>query len=186
MSTDASGVQIPFEQYGGLVKTVSRIATEVLETATERTLTDITKTTTVTELREKVNISYVDIPQTYFASDVFYVALSTVILDANTNHIYESEQIGPIQCGFVDLRKVNPSDFLATQQQSDIAGRLISNITNLYPDLDLSPRSELRDLFVDPVAIELANSSVREWFARVSSSISALAQLDDSAPATSS
>jgi hypothetical protein len=179
ISTDPSGVNDPYVQYGGLVKVVNRVATEVIETATETTLSAYTKTTTITETQDKINISSIDIPRSYVGSDVFYVALSTVILDAATNHVYESEQIGPIQCGYVDLRKVNPSDFLAMQQQSDIAGRLISNITNLYPDLDLSPRTELRDLFVDPVAIELANSSVREWFARVSSSISALSQLDD-------
>ena len=180
VSTDYSGVDIPYEQFGDLVKVVTRVATEVVETATKTQIEDLEKTTTVVESRQKVNISSVDIPAAAFSNtDVFYVALSTVILDPATNHIYESEQIGPIQCGFVDLRKVTPADFPASQQQSDIAARMISNLTTLYPDLDLSPRSEMRDLFIDPVSIELANSSVREWFARVSSSISALTQLDD-------
>jgi hypothetical protein len=57
---------------------------------------------------------------------------------------------------------------------------MISEILSVYPDLDLTPRSELRDLFIDPVSIEIAEMSTREWFSRCASSISALAVLDDS------
>ena len=49
----------------------------------------------------------------------------------------------------------------------------------LYPNLDLTPRSEIRDLLIDPVAIELSNMSVREWFSRCSQSISAISQIDN-------
>ena len=34
-------------------------------------------------------------------------------------------------------------------------------------------------MFIDPFSIELASMSVREWFARVSESISAISQVDN-------
>ena len=77
------------------------------------------------------------------------------------------------------MKVVNPTDFPVLQRKEDIAGRLIAQINRQRPDLDLSPRSEIRDTVVDPVALELSNMSVREWFARVSTSISAISQVDD-------
>ena len=113
------------------------------------------------------------------ADQQFYVVLSSVVQNINDNHIYESNYSGPFTCGFVDLRQVKPTDFPYVQTKEAIATRLINATTLDYPDLDLSPRSELRDVLIDPVAIEIANQSVREWFARISSSISALATFDD-------
>jgi uncharacterized phage protein gp47/JayE len=138
-----------------------------------------TSTVTQTNTVMSTDFSSVDIPFTFVNSNVFYAMFSTVIQDPQTNALYESVQNGPLKGGFVNLRVVNPTDFPVLQRKEDIAGRLIGQITRQMPDLDLSPRSEIRDLFIDPFSIEVANMSVREWFARVSASISAISQVDD-------
>jgi Baseplate J-like protein len=142
------------------------------------TSTISTNTTTTTQLVMPVEYSAVSIPYSVINDQIFYALLSTVIQDPETNTIYESVQNGPLTCGFVNLQLASPADFLALQQKEDIAGRLIGQIIRQRPNLDLSPRSEIRDVLVDPVAIELASMSVREWFARVSTSISAISQVD--------
>jgi hypothetical protein len=109
----------------------------------------------------------------------FYAMLSTVIQDPNSGAIYESQQIGPVTCGFVSLNVVAPTDFLALQRKEDVAGRYMGHVYNIYPNLDMTPRKELRDLFIDPFSLEVSNQSVREWFSRVSVSVSALSQIDD-------
>jgi hypothetical protein len=180
-STDESGITIPYQQFGSLVSNVTRISREIFDsssTSVEDTQY-ATITTTKTDQYVDVNYSSVDIDRATVGSDEFFVSLSTVILDTATNHVFESQANGPFKCGFVDLRKVNPTDFIALQDQSDIAGRLITSATEKRPDLDLSPRSEARDVFIDPISIELSNASIREWFARVCTSVSALSQLDD-------
>jgi uncharacterized phage protein gp47/JayE len=103
-----------------------------------------------------------------------------VAYDPESNVVYESAANGPFRCSFVDLRKAAPNDFPYLQNKEDIAGRMISEVLNIYPDLDLTPRSELRDLIIDPVSLELSEMSTREWFARCSNSVSAMAQVDDS------
>lgn len=138
-----------------------------------------TNVTTSTDTVILTDYSSVDIPFTFVNSNVFYAMFSTVVQDPHTSAVFESVQNGPLTCGFVNLRIVNPTDFPVLQRKEDIAGRLIGQIVRQQPDLDLSPRSEIRDLFVDPFSIECANMSVREWFARVSSSISAISQVDD-------
>lgn len=185
VSTDAAGVNPPFTAYGDLVTTVTRRANTVLgqDSSTSTSIDDTgkgTSVTTTTATTQAVEYSSVDIPFNAVNADQFYVVLSTVIQDPQNQTVFESNQNGPVACGFVNLKQVSPTDFLALQRKEDVASRLISYITKNYPDLDLSPRSELRDLFIDPFAIELANMSVREWFSRCSTSISAMAQLDDS------
>ena len=113
------------------------------------------------------------------STDIFYAMASTVIQDPITNVVYQSQYNGPLTCGFVNLRKVNPTDFIGLQRNEDIAGRLITQINTVYPQLDLTPRSEMRDLVIDPVSVEMSNMSVREWFSRVSTSISAISQVDN-------
>lgn len=139
-----------------------------------------TSITTSTNTVLLTNFSSVNVPFTTVNNNVFYALFSTVIQDPTTNAIYESVQNGPLTCGFVNLKVVNPTDFPVLQRKEDIAGRLISQVTRQRPDLDLSPRSEIRDIFIDPFSIEVSNMSVREWFARVSQSISAISQVDDS------
>lgn len=143
--------------------------------------TSIVSTNTVTNTNTVMQTDYssVNIPFTFVNNNIFYAMFSTVIQDPLTNIMYESVQNGPLQCGFVNLKVVNPTDFPVLQRKEDIAGRLIGQIVRQLPNLDLSPRSEIRDLFVDPFSIELANMSVREWFARVSASISAITQVDN-------
>lgn len=182
VSTDASGVTVPYTQFGDLVSpnSISRTQNVVLGTNVAVSNPDATTSvTTTTDTLQLVTFCSVDIPQTSINTSPFYAMLSVVVQDPVTNIVYESQQAGPITCGFVDLKKVSPSDFLALQRKEDIASRLISSITKLYPDLDLSPRSEIRDLMIDPIAIEISNMSVREWFSRVSASVSALSQVDD-------
>jgi ethanolamine utilization protein EutP (predicted NTPase) len=179
LSTDKTGVNVPYQQYGDLISSISRTADVVTGSSTATAVTTGVTTITTTQSTEVANYSNVDVPQTFINNDIFYAMVSTVIQDPSTNAVYESQLNGPITCGFIDLKKVNPTDFLALQRKEDIAGRLISQINRIYPDLDLSPRSELRDTFIDPIALELSTMSVREWFSRISQSISALSQFDD-------
>jgi len=146
-------------------------------------LSETTSTTTTTITEESYPINY---SNAIFQSSTttnsnlqFYVILSSVVQNIADNKIYESSYAGPFTCGFVDLRQVQPTDFPYVQQKESIATRLINSTISDYPDLDLTPRSELRDVLVDPVSLELANQSIREWFGRLSNSISAMATLDD-------
>jgi uncharacterized phage protein gp47/JayE len=138
-----------------------------------------TSTTDTTNVSMLTNYSTVDVPYTMINATEFYAMLSTVIQDPTTNIVYQSVQNGPLLCGFVNLKVAGPADFPVLQRKEDIAGRLIAQINKQLPDLDLSPHSEIRDIFVDPFSIEVANMSVREWFARVSTSISAISQVDN-------
>jgi hypothetical protein len=102
-----------------------------------------------------------------------------VVQDPNSNAVYESLAAGPFLAGFVNLKVVNPTDFLALQKSTDIASRMIASVTRSYPDLDLTAHAEIRDIIINPMAMELANMSARAWFERCSSSISAIAQIDN-------
>jgi hypothetical protein len=179
-STDPSGIAVPYVQMGDLVTTVVRSDNNVVTSFTQTAQNGSTRTTTTTESLLQVNYSSMSFARADVGNaDLFYVVLSTVIQDPDTNHVYESNYNGPFVCGFVDLRTVSPADFITIQQKEEIASRLISSALANYPDLDLTPRSELRDLHIDPISLELSQQSVREWFARCSQSISALATLDD-------
>src|SRR5271157_495929 len=138
-----------------------------------------TQTSTTVNTVMTTNYSTVQVPTSFVSGNTFYALLSTVIQDPGTNVMYESVQNGPLLCGFVNLKVTNPTDFIVLQRKEDIAGRLISQVNRQEPNLDLSPRSELRDTVIDPPSIEMANLSVREWFARVSTSISAISQVDN-------
>lgn len=146
-------------------------------------LREVTSTITSTITEDVYPINYSNV--TFQASTPtnsnfqFYVVLSSIVQNIADNSIYESSFAGPFTCGFVDLRQVKPTDFPYVQQKESIASRLINATTLDYPDLDLSPRSELRDVLIDPVALEISNQSIREWFGRLSTSISALATFDD-------
>jgi hypothetical protein len=189
-STDASGVNTPYQQYGNLVNTVSSSADTTVVTGTPTTsstpnaaspgnLQTNTVVTTQTSTTATVEYSSVAIPSTTVNAQLFYVILTALIQDPTTNQVYESQASGPFACGFVDLSLVNPTDFLALQQAPDIASRMIQELTRRRPDLDLTARSEVRDIIINPMAIELANMSIREWFTRCSMSISAIAGIDD-------
>ena len=184
LSTDPAGVNPPFVQYGDVVPLtqISRVDNQVTTTNQTTNFNSesgqeiITTTNSITSY----TYNYVDIPP----ADVnnvtqFYAMLSTVVQDPTDNVVFESQQSGPVTCGFVNLALASPTDFLALQRQQDIASRLITQMIKLYPNLDLTPRSEIRDLLIDPVAIELSNMSVREWFSRCSQSISAISQIDN-------
>jgi hypothetical protein len=178
-STDSSGVNVPYAQFGDLVTTISRVANvPVTSNTTSVTSGNVTTETIVTTI-QTVNYSSVFIPSSYVNSDEFFGLFSTVIQDPITNVVFESQQNGPLTAGFVNLKKVNPTDFLGLQRKENIASRLIAQINRAYPTLDLTPRSELRDLIIDPIAVELSNMSVREWFAHSATSISAISQIDD-------
>lgn len=145
------------------------------------TATSIISTNTTTNVQTVMttNFSSVDIPSALINSGTFYALFSTVIQEPGTNVLFESVQNGPLLSGFVNLHMVSPTDFPPPARKEDIAGRLIGQIIRQQPSLDLSPRSEIRDIFIDPFSIEAANMSVREWFARISTSISGISQVDD-------
>lgn len=179
LSTDSSGVTIPYTQFGDLVTTISRTSNDPVTSNTTTVVSGNTTTATTVTSTQTTNYSSIFVPTSAINSDKFYALFSTVIQDPTTNVVFESQQNGPLTCGFVNLKKVNPTDFLGLQRKEDIAGRMISQITRAYPQLDLTPRSELRDLVIDPIAVELSNMSVREWFSHMASSISAITQIDD-------
>lgn len=180
ISTDPAGINPPFTQYQNLVSAIERVEnTAVGAPVVSQQVTTQQTITTTTQTTQQNNFSAVTIPSSAVNSDIFYAMVATLIQDPNTHTVYQSQYNGPVTCGFVNLRKVNPSDFLALQRPQDIAGRVITQITTQYPNLDLTPRSEIRDLVVDAFAVETANMSVREYFARVSTSISALSQIDN-------
>jgi hypothetical protein len=184
LSTDPNGINPAYVQYGDIVppSQLSRSGASVLATQSTTAYDGARGTETITTVNtvQQNNYNYMDVPQTAVGgADIFYAMVSTVVQDPNTQNIFESQQNGPITCGYVNLKLVQLTDFLALQRKEDIAGRMITQVNRNYPNLDLSPRSELRDLMIDPVAIELSNMSVREWFSRVSQSVSGLAQIDN-------
>ncbi len=180
LSTDPAGINPPYTQYGNLVTGISSSVNTIIDSETTTNVNGNTTIVTTTQTTMPTNYSTVDVPQSFFGTtNQFYALFSTVIQDSASNAVYESQQNGPLTCGFVNLKVVNPTDFPVLQRQQDIAGRIIAQIMRQQPNLDLSPRSEIRDTLVDPVAAELSNMSVREWFARVSTSISGISQVDD-------
>lgn len=179
-STDVTGITVPYQQYGDLVTSITRTDNVPLTISDSKVVADGLTTYTTVEDTQIVNYSSVEFPKSITSGQPFYVVVSTVMQDPTTNHIYESSYNGPYLCGFVDLRQVSPADFPYLQQKEDVAGRLILSATRNYPDLDLTPRSELRDLHIDPISLEISNQSVREWFGRCSESISAMCLIDDS------
>jgi hypothetical protein len=179
-STDPSGINVAYRQFGGMVTQESRLEQVPITSAKHVTETEGMRTTTLVESVIATHYSQVEISSADVGNaDEFFVLLSSVVYDPDTNMMYESAFNGPFRCGFVDLRKASPADFPYLQNKEDIAGRMIAEMLRVYPDLDLTPRSELRDLFVDPVSLELAEQSIRWWFERCSDSISAMVQLDD-------
>lgn len=179
ISTDETGVTTPYTQLGDLVNNITRSANVVVAEEVATNVNGNSTIITTTQTTEPVNYSSVDIPFATINNQEFFALVSTVIQDPNTQVVFESQQNGPITCGYVNLRLVQPADFLALQRPPDIAGRLIQQMTKIYPNLDLTPRSEARDIMIDPFAIELSNMSVREWFSRCATSISAISQIDD-------
>jgi hypothetical protein len=182
LSTDPAGINPPFVQFGDLVQDISSSVNTVIDSETTTSTVGNTTVTTTSSTTMPTNYSTVDVPSSFFgAAPEFYAMFSTVIQETNPNSttIYESQQNGPLTCGFVNLKVVSPTDFPVLQRQQDIAGRIISQIMRQQPNLDLSPRSEIRDVVVDPIAVELSSMSVREWFARCSASISAISQVDN-------
>ena len=185
-STDSSGVSVPYTQFGALVpnnNTSSETVTIAKSSTTQQSSLSTTassqKTVTVQETLQLVTYSSVDILQSQIGASQFFVLLSTMVQDPNTQQVYQSTASGPFTCTFVDLTQVAPSDFPPSTQPEQIATTIISTIAQQYGGLDQGPRSETRDLEVDPYALELSNGTIRGWFTRVSSSLSALCQIDD-------
>jgi hypothetical protein len=158
---------------------IERTEDTVVNTNSSTNISGSTTTITTIQSTQTNNFSAAYVDNTDVSTDIFYAMASTVIQDPITNVVYQSQYNGPLTCGFVNLRKVNPTDFLALQRKEDIAGRLITQINGVYPQLDLTPRSEMRDLVIDPVSVEMSNMSVREWFSRCATSISAISQVDN-------
>lgn len=180
LSTDITGVSVPYVQFGQVSASVTSSSSLIISNTTNTSTVGNITTVTNTQQVQPINYGTVEVPSTAVGgADVFYAMFSTVVQDPYTNTVFESQVNGPITCGFVNLQVVSTTDFLPAQSKEDIASRLITQVNNLYPNLDLSPRSETRDVFIDPIAIELAAMSVRDWFAKVSTSISAMAQIDD-------
>ena len=179
VSPDSSGVTTPYVQWGELVAASSRTALDTLSTTVTRSQNGA-HALTLTDL-EQVEVAYstATFPRSQVEADEFYVALTTIIQDPDTHHVHESYAAGPFRCSFVDLRTVAPTDFPAGMTPEEIAVQIVKRMSPNYPGLDLSPRSEVRDTLVDPVALELANASTREWFSRISSSVDALIGVDD-------
>ena len=186
VSTDASGVAVPYTQLGGLVANNST-SSETVTVAQSRQVAQSSlsssassqRTTTTVETLQLMTYSSIDILQASIGASQFFALLSCVVQDPDTQQVYESTASGPFTCSYIDLTQVAPADFPPSTQPEQIATSLISTIAQGYGGLDQSPRSETRDLQVDPYALELSNATVRSWFARVSASLSALVAIDD-------
>ena len=180
-SSDPTGITVPFTQRGNLVAMATATQRDTLTTATTYQASDdgLHKITTVDNTLVNVPYSQVTFIKSQVANELFYVMLTSVVQDPLTHHIHESYGVGPFECTFVDLRSVLVTDFPSGFTPEDIAVQLIANISQAYPQLDLTPRSELRDTLIDPVSMELALASTRQWFANVSQCVEALAQIDD-------
>ena len=178
-STEQTGLATPFKQWGRVVETRDSSVEEIIGQRKVITKGGGTRTTTIVEDIATYPHSSVSFPRTGTLADTFYVALSTITQDPDNHHVYESYAAGPFECSYVDIQKVQPQDIPGGFRPEDIAGSMISNIIPNYPELDLTPRSEVRDINIDPVAMEIADASTRQWFAMVSESISALARIDD-------
>lgn len=180
ISTDASGVTTPFVQVGDLIQSVVRRAQDVLTSSERVAMNGLTRVTTLEEELTVVPYSSVEFLKSSVSGvDTFYIMLTTLIQDPDTHHVHESFAAGPFECSFVDLRKVTLTDFPGATTPEANAVSLIKSMTPLYPKLDLGPRTEPRDLLVDPIAIECANKSTRDWFTRVAQSVSSLVAVDD-------
>lgn len=179
VSPDSSGVVTPYVQWGELVASPSRSGMDTLSRSVTRRQNGNHFLTTTDEERVQVAYSTATFPKTQVEADEFYVALSTIIQDPDTHHVHESYTAGPFRCSFVDLRTVAPTDFPAGLTPEEIAVQLIQRLGTEHPELDLGPRSELRDTLIDPVALELSHASTREWFSRISASVDALIGVDD-------
>jgi hypothetical protein len=185
-STDSSGVSVPYTQFGGLVpnnNTSSQTSVLASSSSTQQSSLNpdstSTKTLTVQQTLQLVTYSSVDILYSQINADQFFVLVATVVQDPNTHQVYQSAAAGPFTCSFVNLGQVSPADFPPTTQPEQIAGDIITLVAQEYGGLDQSPRSETRDLQVDPFSLELANATIRSWFTRASASLSALCQIDD-------
>ena len=182
LSTDPAGINPPYVQFGDLINGITSSVNTVIDSETTKSTVGNTTVSTTTQTTMPTNYSTLDVPSSFFgAATEFFAMFSTVIQETNPNStaVYESQQNGPLTCGFVNLKVVSPTDFPVLQRQQDIAGRIIAQILRQQPNLDLSPRSEIRDVLVDPIAAELSSMSVREWFARNATSISAISQIDN-------
>jgi hypothetical protein len=189
-STDASGVTVPYTNYGQPVTLPSRTDNAVLVPPTSSVVNKalgtnadgqpmVQLTTTTVETDATVTYSNVAIPYSTVNADIFYVKLVTLVLDSATNTVYESQAAGPFTCGYVDLSLVNPTDFPDQQSRTSIATRMITEITRRRGALDLSTHAESRDVVINPIAIVLEQQSIRAWFANCARSISALSKIDD-------
>src|SRR5271166_3030139 len=182
LSTDPAGINPPYVQFGDLISGITSSVNTVIDSETTTSTVGNTTVSTTTQTTMPTNYSTLNVPSSFFgAATEFFAMFSTVIQETNPNStaVYESQQNGPLTCGFVNLKVVSPTDFPVLQRQQDIAGRIIAQILRQQPNLDLSPRSEIRDVIVDPLAVELSSMSVREWFARNATSISAISQIDN-------
>jgi uncharacterized phage protein gp47/JayE len=168
----------PFQTLSIITKP-SSIQKQIISSSSETVDNGISLVTTTKDFVSNVQYSEIEIFRQLGDADTFYVTLSTLVQDQDSKAIYESQYNGPLKCGYVDLKRVSPSDYLALQNQTDIASRIVSQVSGTNPGLDLSPRSEVRDLIIDPISSELSNASVRVWFDLVSRSVSALDQVDD-------
>jgi hypothetical protein len=186
-STDRTGVNPAYQPLTtGLVTEITRTAyVPITSSTTTSTAPPVDGYTTSQQTQitnstvAQVNYSSVQIPYSTINADIFYVRLSVMVQNPSTSLIYQSRYVGPILAGFTDIRQTNPSDFLALQRSSDIASRMITEMTRRQPNLDLTPRAELRDTVVNTVALELANMSFRQWFAECSRSVTAMLEIDD-------
>lgn len=182
VSTDSSGVEVPYTQVGGLVPNNNTTTEQVvINSVTKSQLSQdrSTRVSTTEETLQTVTYSSLDILRSDVGADEFYAMASTVVQDPDTHQVYDSVAVGPFRCAFVNLSQVSPTDFAPGIQPEEIAGDIVKAIAQDYSGLDQSPRSELRDLQVDPFALELSNASVRNWFVRASASLSALCKIDD-------
>ena len=180
-STDETGIATPYTQWGNLITASAVSQQDTITSSTTYTVSGdaLHRVTTEDETLTEVEYSKAEFYLASAPAETFYVMLTSVVQDPLTHHVHESYAVGPFECTYVDLRKVLLTDFPPKSSANEIATRMVETIAPKYPGLDLFPRTEPRDVLVDPVAQELYYAFVRNWFSNVCHSVGALAQLDD-------
>ena len=180
-STDETGITAPYTQWGNLISTSAVTQQDTVSSSTSYKVSNDTlhKITTKDEAISEVGYSKAEFYLASAPGETFYVTLTSVVQDPLTHHVHESYAVGPFECTYVDLRKVLLTDFPPKSSANEVATRMIEDIASKYPALDLFPRTEVRDVFVDPVSQELYYGFIRNWFSNVCHSVDALAQVDD-------
>jgi Baseplate J-like protein len=155
-----------------LIETVSQVQQNLISAQQVVQQTGTTRTTTIIDNFEEVNIySYL---HQNLASDVTQFYVVTAVNTSGQESVYSAEiQATPL---VISTEVVT----IPTRTQNDISLNYITELLTRDPLLDVKPGSVVRQLHVDPNSLEMYWAFVRENFASRAQSFLNLRALDDS------